>query len=61
MKAATYTAYGPPKTIVMADIATPTPKDGEVLVRVKYAGINQYQLWVYLKVMVGPLRSGGQM
>ena len=40
MKAAIYPAYGPPESLVMADIATPTPKDGEALVRVNYAGIN---------------------
>jgi NADPH:quinone reductase-like Zn-dependent oxidoreductase len=40
MKAAIYPAYGPPESLVMADIAIPSPKDGEALVRVNYAGIN---------------------
>lgn len=39
MKTATYTAYGPPETIVFRDEPIPTPAPGEVLVRVHAAPV----------------------
>lgn len=39
MKAARYTAYGSPETIVFDDLPLPEPKTGEVLVRVKAAPV----------------------
>jgi NADPH:quinone reductase-like Zn-dependent oxidoreductase len=39
MKAITYDRYGPLQALALRDIPTPTPKDGEVLVRVRAAGL----------------------
>lgn len=35
MKAAVYDRYGPPEVVRIADVATPVPKDNEVLVRIR--------------------------
>jgi NADPH:quinone reductase-like Zn-dependent oxidoreductase len=35
MKAAVYDRYGPPEVVRIADLATPVPKDDEVLVRIR--------------------------
>jgi NADPH:quinone reductase-like Zn-dependent oxidoreductase len=35
MKAVVYTQYGPPEVLQMTDIPKPTPRDDEVLVRVR--------------------------
>ena len=40
MKAAVYTAYGGPEVVQIADVPTPTPKDDEVLVRVRAVALN---------------------
>lgn len=37
-------AIGPDKTVAVAEIATPAPAPGEVLIRVAYAGINRADL-----------------
>ena len=34
MKAAVYNRYGAPEVVHLADVATPVPKDNEVLVRI---------------------------
>jgi NADPH:quinone reductase-like Zn-dependent oxidoreductase len=39
MKTAVYTAYGPPDTILLADVPRPEPRPGEVLVRVHAAPV----------------------
>jgi NADPH:quinone reductase-like Zn-dependent oxidoreductase len=39
MKAAVYTAYGPPETIAIREIPVPEPGPGEILVRVRAAPV----------------------
>ncbi len=40
MEAAVYTRYGPPDVIQIKDLAKPGPKDDEVLIKVRAAGLN---------------------
>jgi len=41
MKAAVYTQYGPPDVVVqITDVEKPVPQDGEVLLKVRAAGVN---------------------
>jgi NADPH:quinone reductase-like Zn-dependent oxidoreductase len=40
MKAVTYKRYGPPEVLEITEIATPTPKDDELLIRVRAATVN---------------------
>lgn len=40
MKAAVYTAYGPPEVVQVRDVEKPVPKDNEVLIRVCAASVN---------------------
>ncbi|MEV4535245.1 NAD(P)-dependent alcohol dehydrogenase [Asanoa sp. NPDC049518] len=42
MKAIVQNRYGPPSVLALADVATPTPAAGEVLVRVEAAALNAY-------------------
>lgn len=41
MKAMVYTRYGTPDVLHLTDVATPTPKAGEVLIKVHAAAINK--------------------
>ena len=40
MKAAVYTQYGSPDVLHITEVAKPTPKDNEVLIRVRAAAVN---------------------
>ncbi|MFC7546876.1 NAD(P)-dependent alcohol dehydrogenase [Plantactinospora sp. GCM10030261] len=42
MKAIVQDRYGPPETLSLADVDTPVPASGEVLVRVEAAALNAY-------------------
>jgi NADPH:quinone reductase-like Zn-dependent oxidoreductase len=44
MKSAVRERYGPPEVVEVREVATPTPKDDELLVRVRAASINRADL-----------------
>ena len=48
MKAMVYTEYGPPTVLQIKEVETPTPGDGEVLVKVHAASIN-YSDWAFMR------------
>src|SRR5918993_1572639 len=41
MKAIVYTKYGPPEALQLEDVAKPTPKDDEVLIKVQAVSVNR--------------------
>jgi NADPH:quinone reductase-like Zn-dependent oxidoreductase len=47
MKAAVHQCYGPPDVVRIAELPKPTPKDDEILVKVRAAGVNPLD-WHYL-------------
>ena len=48
MKATTYTHYGSPEVLHMQELAKPTPKDNEVLIKLHAASINDWD-WALLR------------
>ena len=55
MKAAVYTAYGPPDVVQIAEVAKPIPKDDEALVQVRAVSVNPYD-WHVMRGEPYPLR-----
>src|ERR1700747_503994 len=55
MKAIVYYTYGSPEVLQYEDMDKPTPKDDEVLVRVRAASVNPYD-WHFMRGMPYPLR-----
>jgi NADPH:quinone reductase-like Zn-dependent oxidoreductase len=48
MKAIVYTEYGPPDVLQFTEMAKPTPKDDEVLIRIRAASVNPLD-WHFLR------------
>jgi NADPH:quinone reductase-like Zn-dependent oxidoreductase len=48
MKAIVYTKYGPPDVLQLKEVAKPTPKEDEVLVKVYTASVN-YSDWAFVR------------
>ena len=48
MKAIVYTEYGPPDVLQFTEVAKPTPKDDEVLIRIRAASVNPLD-WHFLR------------
>jgi NADPH:quinone reductase-like Zn-dependent oxidoreductase len=46
MKACRVHRFGPPHVIFFEDVARPHPREGEVLVRVKAAGVGPWDAWI---------------
>ncbi len=59
MKGVVWTRYGPPDVLQLQDLETPTPKDNEVLVKVRAASINSWD-WELLKG-VAQVNLGGRL
>ena len=59
MQAIVYTHYGTPDVLHLQDVAKPTPKDDEVLIRVHAASLNSWDLDLLRGDWVNRLISGG--
>ncbi len=63
MRAIVYTEYGPPDVLQFTEVAKPTPKDDEVLIRIRAASVNPLD-WrlmrgkpLFVRLMIGGLRK----
>ena len=45
MKAIVYTEYGPPDVLQIKEVAKPSPKDYELLIRVHVTSVNIGDIW----------------
>ena len=48
MRAIVYTEYGPPDVLQFTEVTTPTPKDDEVLIRIRAASVNPLD-WHFMR------------
>jgi NADPH:quinone reductase-like Zn-dependent oxidoreductase len=53
MKAIVYTKHGPPDVLQFKEVATPTPADDEVLIKLYAASVNPLDM--HFTIMMGPL------
>ena len=66
MKAITYTEYGSSNALRLVDVEKPVPKDDEVLIRIRAAGVNAFDLHMIrgkplpARLMAGGLRKPKQ-
>ena len=58
MKAIVYTKYGPPEVLQLREVAKPTPKDDEVLIKVRAVSVNRSD-WAGLRGEPLYARIGG--
>ena len=58
MKAIVYTKYGSPDVLQLKDVEQPTPKDDEVLIRIRAASVNAYD-WHFLTADIFLIRLMG--
>jgi NADPH:quinone reductase-like Zn-dependent oxidoreductase len=55
MKAILYTEYGPPDVLQLTEVATPVPKDDEILIRIRAASVNPID-WRLMRGTPYPIR-----
>ncbi len=58
MKAIVYTTYGSPDVLQLKDVEKPTPKDNEVLIKIRAASVNAYD-WHFLTADIFLIRLMG--
>jgi NADPH:quinone reductase-like Zn-dependent oxidoreductase len=58
MKATVYTKYGPPEALQLEEVAKPTPRDDEVLIKVRAVCVNRSD-WEGLRGIPLYARIGG--
>jgi len=50
MKAIVYTKYGPPGVLQLKEVATPAPRDDEVLIKIHTASVNARD-WRFMRAI----------
>ncbi len=72
MKAAIYPRYGPPEVIQIVEVPTPTPGEGEVLVKTRATAVSSgecamrgfkdvpWLFWVPMRLVLGVWRRSGR-